>query len=1141
MKTNVARLLTGMFALALLLAVGLSANISVQAQTPVPGAPDHDYVCSNDQGGCTIVKYGEYTPAGGGAAVTGYYTGPASGGTLATPTTTATGTPGHDNVFVIAASAGGEASTTVTIHNLDLPRVTQKVLTSAGATTSTDGPDANPKTISVATAATIVAVHKSSGLTDARCADVSSPADGDVLDPGECEGSGQTYQVKAFNGNRIQISYTPGTGDFASIKTVLVDNGRPTLVSTSPEPDLIVKGNTDVTFSADITDSGSGYTALNTGGSTPTGINALTDTAGTLSTTNNVTDEGGVRLVVAGNVVALNNTNFTKIDGGWRVSTTINSSALQSISTNVPWYWETRDRANNVRRTSGSVTGTVDSGTATTFTDDKFAGNLNQETFLGSSIRMSRKVGSNTVVGNAQRITAATSFSGTNGVFTVPHTAEDPLYDDAVADRRVDNTGDGAIDSSDTILAATAAYQCPLDARDTITVEPSTPSSTTAQVATVMVNGVPDDNTGPSQTPAVATQLVVCQPTKGDSYEILGTNLITIDSERPTLASDNPIETGIGYNATTKKDKAQRNSIKVRFTDTGKAGDTAPGSGIDPATVTKGAFTVTGHTVEAVQPVGNSVYLTLADDLDSTERPFVDIAGASIMDRAGNAVTAVRQRAVDRLGPKLSLSEDTDLSRDKVTVTITTDEQLNAAPSVYITEADKDGNAVVATNDDGDITATPASPIGQKDALSYTYTHQQSVHGDGEYSVYVRAADTGGATQSTVGNNKSAAESSSFTFELDRQFNRGAIPKVTVSNADNENNDDKTLDNKLDAKVETISPMIVTVDYNNEAGEYPRDSYKKVTLTSAVLKITFSDGASESRTFDLDTEVSSQDSIKYTIPMLNPKLGTYALTVKGEDSAGNTSPSAGHTITWEVIAASPRTIGLEPGWNLISLPFQPANPAINSVIPEDHPIGLVMTFDGTQGVWLFSRRDAETGKFTGDVSVITATSAYFVNTDSFEPLKLLRPPLATAAAAPAQPPAITVSKGWNLVPVSTNDTKIEGIDADTYFGTLGATWLQALAWDSLSRSWIVISPNGKDTVVDPNPIPARTSTPSETEGEDPTISEALSEDDRCGRTHTNEKIEKTNVDNDLTVGAQVCVGEGLWLWVNEDGTLIPRG
>ena len=73
--------------------------------------------------------------------------------------------------------------------------------------------------------------------------------------------------------------------------------------------------------------------------------------------TNNVTAKGGMRLVVAGNVVELGESDFTKIDGGWNVTKTINSNAMQSIAPNVPWYFEVRDRANNSRRTSGTVKG----------------------------------------------------------------------------------------------------------------------------------------------------------------------------------------------------------------------------------------------------------------------------------------------------------------------------------------------------------------------------------------------------------------------------------------------------------------------------------------------------------------------------------------------------------------------------------------------------------------------------------------------------------------------------------------------------------------------------------------------------------------------------------------------------------------
>ena len=196
---------------------------------------------------------------------------------------------------------------------------------------------------------------------------------------------------------------------------------------------------------------------------------------------------------------------------------------------------------------------------------------------------------------------------------------------------------------------------------------------------------------------------------------------------------------------------------------------------------------------------------------------------------------------------------------------------------------------------------------------------------------------------SSAGHKSDANHSSAFTFQLDTVLNDEEDPVVTVSDATAADSAGEAPD------VETISPMIVTVDWKNEAGEYPGDSYKTVELTEAKLKITFADGSSESRTFDLTTEISTQDSIKYTIPILNPKVGAYALTVKGKDSAENASGTAGHTLHWKVTAAKPVSIGLSPGWNLISLPFQPANPAINSVIPADHPVSLVMTFDGDRG------------------------------------------------------------------------------------------------------------------------------------------------------------------------------------------------
>ena len=666
---------------------------------------------------------------------------------------------------------------------------------------------------------------------------------------------------------------------------------------------------------------------------------------------------------------------------------------------------------------------------------------------------------------------------------------------------------------------------------------------------------------------------------KADKFELVASNLLTIDRRAPRVTS---VTTGIVWRAAQKKEgrglTGKDNSIVVRFADDGKYGENDEGqnadnagSGLDADSVTPSAFSVGNNTVTSVLVVKDNVYLTLEEDLATDERPSVNIGGGTIMDKAGNAFAGQRiSKADDGVGPNINLEEDGDLSKEKVTLTITSDEQLSGLPTVIFSRViDKDGGTsatdamvcdLASTTDEIELMAVPdhadgcnsldeaddndpdtveddysvvpdprrpfSSPsVLQSTALSYTYAVTPTVNPEdetgGKYNVYFEGGDTASEdmNRGKAGHKSDANNSAAFTFQIDTAFNGGGAPEVTVS--------DKTaMADVSDAPdVEAISPMIVTVDWAAEGSEYPGDSYKKVTLTSATLKISFADGTSDpTRTFDLATEVDSQNSIKYTIPLVNPKVGTYSLTVMGEDAAGNESPATGYTARWNVVAAKPVTIDLKPGWNLISLPFQPSNPAINSVIPADHPIGLVMTYDSAQGVWLFSRRDAETGLFTGDVAALTATAAYFVNTESFEALKLFRPPIATAVAAPAQPPAITVRAGWNLVPVaSTGVPTPKGQDADTYFGTLGASWLRALAWDPLARTWIAVS---RDQTVHT----------FEADGASPDDDYK----DRCGTTHTYVAPTDSGSGTVKTaVGAQVCVGEGLWLWVTEDGTLIP--
>lgn len=1080
----------------------------------------------------------------------------------------------------------------VTFHNLDLARDTAS---------STRPEDRNPKSVYLSgenTTFQVLVVRKSTGLMDSTVTRGADPNNADnmiatIMQVASTDAD-PDIEVKGFHGNRIRVSYSSGTGSIGTDEIVTVDDVKPTLVTNAPSTPLIVKGNVDITFSADMTDSLAGYTTINT---STMGINRLTGTDGTLGNVGSAdTPKGGVRLVVAGNVVELDRTNFTKIDGGWNVWATIGSTALQNISTNVPWYFETRDRAGNTRRTSGTISGTASGGSATTITDTKFDGNLGSSTFQDSSIRITRlDENDNPVVSNSQPIEVlegGAGFSGLIGTFTFPNNLtfpdEDPLFGDAPENiaTTIDPVDDVAVPKAQ-FDVDDYLYVCPLAGDDANVSLAAARAAAVAEMALV-------DNVNANAIRTMVTNEVVASnilqladcaayvAKEKTTYEILGSNLVTVDSESPMLEDSRAtVITGKAYNPVTKGDKTGKNSIKLVFTDTGKEDDEAPGSGLDASSVTPSAFSVSGNSVESVSvQAGNKVYLTLSDNLGSTERPAVTVVGGSIKDKAGNGVDGTTiDKAHDGLGPNLELAKSGDLSNEKVTVTIATDEQLNAVPTVWVTDAkDKDGTAKILTNGKAPKSSAEGTPatgaVRQTGALTYSYEMKADGANEGEYSVFVLAKDTNG-NASTSGDAASSATAKAFTFELDNRLNSGEEPKVTVADEDTDTGSESVLE------AEAVDPMIVTVDFSNEGlargMEYQRDGYRTVELTSAKLKITFADGTTESKTFNLTTEISTPDSIKFTIPLLNPKLGTYELTVQAVDQAGNVrTDSAGTTpqglkATWKVIKPSPVDIKLAPGWNLVSLPFQPANPAINSVINVTHPAKVVMTFDNVSQVWMVSRRDGETGLFVGDIAVMTASTAYFILTENFQSIRMLRPPLATAAAAPPPPPAITVVEGWNLVPIVSNEVPTpKAIAADEYFGTLRsgaeAGWLKALTFDTLVRTWISVTP-GDSVTMGPdgtNPCTGSQVVKANVEaGTEPcqigqydeksTSNGDVREDEVAAVDVENTPIDETKPqdgnndgyvgdfdENDtVTIGRPVTVGKGYWLYSTVDGVIIP--
>ena len=236
-------------------------------------------------------------------------------------------------------------------------------------------------------------------------------------------------------------------------------------------------------------------------------------------------------------------------------------------------------------------------------------------------------------------------------------------------------------------------------------------------------------------------------------------------------------------------------------------------------------------------------------------------------------------------------------------------------------------------------------------------------------------------------------------------------------------------------------------------------------------------------------------------------------------------PTAQETVNLEVTTT---TLALIPGWNLMSLPFEPADPSINSVLPPDQPASLVMAYysitesglvspanhDTSTGAWLISRRDPDTGLFVGQLELITATTGYWVYTETVAYIRLARPVLRT----PTVPPSVPVKQGWNLVPVLTNQVPVpKSVTANDYFGSVvtptgEAAWLKALRWDTVIHGWPSIGPDDPPVTVLRSP------------GESFT--------DRCGN-------KMTAVAPNQEVLEPLCIGEGIWLWSTIDGVLIP--
>jgi hypothetical protein len=220
--------------------------------------------------------------------------------------------------------------------------------------------------------------------------------------------------------------------------------------------------------------------------------------------------------------------------------------------------------------------------------------------------------------------------------------------------------------------------------------------------------------------------------------------------------------------------------------------------------------------------------------------------------------------------------------------------------------------------------------------------------------------------------------------------------------------------------------------------EYAGDSYTTVTMTKATLK-----GPSE--TVDVLADVTTTDNKTfYYVPLADLENGDYTLTVSAKDSGENETKD--QTSKFTVKDRTKTTIAMVPGWNLISLPSEPTDSAIDTVITNSQ-VETVLTYDpSTPGGWLTAVRDGDT--LVGTLSTIDASHAYWIFQNNGDDIKVDIP--GYKGGASSVPPVISVVEGWNLVPAVTLTSATEW-DADVYFN--GLDWIKAKSWNASTEAW----------------------------------------------------------------------------------------
>ena len=467
---------------------------------------------------------------------------------------------------------------------------------------------------------------------------------------------------------------------------------------------------------------------------------------------------------------------------------------------------------------------------------------------------------------------------------------------------------------------------------------------------------------------------------------------LTIDNDPPIIVA---ARTGVTYNSKDHEEVKDRSFIALTFHNDNRGGSSdaldsesvdasrfllEPAADAEPISVvdvlhsndkSTSKVTTKGLDGEEIKP-NSRVYLELSRELGADETPEVQALSGAVSDLAGNSSSPAVITPEDKIEPGFAVTITADVTGrpaigddGEFEVSITSDEELLRSPTIYVASIDSDAietdGTVIEIKNVESSTVASDGPNAWSRTLDDGDLPNNGV--DGLYAVIVVGEDVtrnAGATAGWSGSGDPGSgdaldlvklDAAVLLIEKDTKLAK-AVPEFTPR-----------LGTEDPIETESSNPF-VKLSFKAEASEVKIDeeTSAKVTKTKVVDKgttVKFDSHASVTLgavTLNGEAVDASQlrtlGSNEFMVQLSGLDVAKHELKYTATDELGN---SVSGTVKFEVKPRPAYKVTLRPGWNLISLPGTPDDPAIGSVISDDLSVRLVLGYQG--GAWQTAIRD----------------------------------------------------------------------------------------------------------------------------------------------------------------------------------------